>query len=103
MPVSWAGMMGAGDGNRTRTVSLANQQIGASDRPDLDIRCTASDRQGPCDTRVNGPPMARGSMTLSGPIERLALRNCLLPVVQVAGTVAMAVILCPGRMVSIPV
>jgi hypothetical protein len=22
MPVSWAGMMGAGDGNRTRTVSL---------------------------------------------------------------------------------
>jgi hypothetical protein len=50
---------GAGDGNRTRTISLGNQQIGASDRPDLDNRCTASDRDGPCDTGVNGPPMAR--------------------------------------------
>ena len=48
------------------TISLGNQQIGASDRPDLDIRCTASDRDGPCDTRVNGPPMARGVVLPEG-------------------------------------
>jgi len=53
--------MGAGDGNRTRTISLGIRQIGAADRPDLDIRCTASGRDGPCETRVNGPPMARVS------------------------------------------
>jgi hypothetical protein len=57
--------IGAGDGNRTRTISLGNQQIGAPDRLDLQIRCTASDRYGPCDTRINGPPMARGP-TASG-------------------------------------
>jgi hypothetical protein len=52
---------GAGDENRTATISLGNQQIGGLDRPDLDIRCTSSDRDGPCDTGVNGPPMARVS------------------------------------------
>jgi len=51
--------MGAGDGNRTRTVSLGICPIRGSDRPDLGTRCTASDRQGPCDTGSNGPPMAR--------------------------------------------
>jgi hypothetical protein len=56
--------VGAGDGNRTRTISLGIRPIGAPDRPDLAIRCTASDRHRPCDTRVNGPPMARGPMSL---------------------------------------
>ena len=51
---------GAGDENRTRTISLGIRPIGASDRPELGSRCTASDRHGPCDTRLNGPPMARG-------------------------------------------
>jgi hypothetical protein len=36
--------------------------IGASDRPELGIRHTASDRDGPCVTGVNGPLMARGLM-----------------------------------------
>jgi len=57
---------GAGDGNRTRTVSLGIRQIRSSDRPDLGTRCTASDRHRPCDTGVNGPLMARGLMTLEG-------------------------------------
>jgi hypothetical protein len=52
------GLRGAGDENRTRTISLGNRQIGAPDHADLGIRCTASDPHGPCDTRVNGPPMA---------------------------------------------
>jgi hypothetical protein len=43
---------GAGDGNRTRTISLGIRPIGVSDLPDLGIRCTASDRHEPCDTRV---------------------------------------------------
>jgi len=38
------------------------RQIRAPDRPDLEIRCTASDRDGLCDTGVNGPPMARGAV-----------------------------------------
>jgi hypothetical protein len=42
------------------TISVGNQQIRASDRPDLDIPCTASDRHRLCDTGANGPPMARG-------------------------------------------
>src|SRR5690242_5630824 len=53
---------GAGDGNRTRTISLGTRPVGASDRPDLGIRCTASDRQGPLDTRANGPLMAHSLM-----------------------------------------
>jgi hypothetical protein len=55
---------GAGDENRTRTISLGIRPIGASDRPDLGTRCTASDRHGPCDTGANGPPMAHGLITL---------------------------------------
>ena len=50
----------AGDGNRTRTISLGIRQIRASERLDLGIGCTASDRDEPCDTRVNGRPMAHG-------------------------------------------
>ena len=57
---------GAGDGNLTRTISLGIRQIGASDRANLGSRCTASDRQGPCGTGVNGPPMARGLIALEG-------------------------------------
>ena len=51
--------LGAGDRNRTRTISLGIRPIGAPDRPDLGIRHTASDCHGPCDTGDNGPPMAR--------------------------------------------
>src|SRR5262245_10220540 len=45
---------------RPETVSLGIRQIRVPDRPDLGIRCTASDRHRPCGTGVNGPPMARG-------------------------------------------
>ncbi len=65
------GFRGAGDGNRTRTISLGNQQIGAPDHADLGTRCTASDRHGPYDTRVNGPPMARGPMGWEAACQRL--------------------------------
>jgi hypothetical protein len=51
---------GAGDENRTRTISLGIRPIGASDRPELGSRCAASDRHGPYDTIANGPPMADG-------------------------------------------
>jgi len=39
--------MRAGDGNRTRSVSLGIRPIGPPDRPDLGNRRTASDRQWP--------------------------------------------------------
>jgi len=55
---------GAGDGNRTRTISLGIRPIGASDRRELGSRYTASDRHEPCDTRVNGPLMARAPIAL---------------------------------------
>jgi hypothetical protein len=54
--------IGAGDENRTRTISLGIRPIHALDRPDLGNRHTASDRHGPWGTGVNGPPMARGPM-----------------------------------------
>jgi hypothetical protein len=59
-------LVGAGDGNRTRTISLGIRQIPPSDHSDLGIRRTASDRRAPCDTRANGPPMARGVMQWPG-------------------------------------
>ena len=34
--------------------------------PDLGMRCTASDRHRPCDTRVNGPPMAHVLLASGG-------------------------------------
>jgi hypothetical protein len=49
---------GAGDENRTRTISLGIRPIGTYNGLDLDIRYTVSDRDGPCDTGANGPPMA---------------------------------------------
>jgi len=51
--------MRAGDGNRTRTVSLGIRPIGPPDQPDLGNRRTASDRHWPHDTAANGPSMAR--------------------------------------------
>jgi hypothetical protein len=62
---------GAGDGNRTRTISLGSDRSGASDRPDLRTRCTASDRHRPCDTGANGPSMARRSCLLTEPRQQV--------------------------------
>jgi hypothetical protein len=72
---------GAGNGNRTRTISLGIRPIGASDGPDLGNRYTASDRHEPHETGVNGPLMARGLMATaalvasprtSGPMQSIA-------------------------------
>ena len=52
--------IGAGDGNRTRTISLGIRSIGASDRTDPGSRHTGSTVIDPCDTRANGPPRAQG-------------------------------------------
>jgi SAM-dependent methyltransferase len=73
------------------TVSLGIRPIGASGRPDLGTRNTASDRDGPYDTRANGPPMVRGLMALgagqkpiqlgaaSSPTTCTLLPQCALP------------------------
>jgi hypothetical protein len=50
---------GAGDGNRTRTISLGIRQIWVPDAPDVGGRCTASDPDGPSDALANGPLTAR--------------------------------------------
>jgi hypothetical protein len=50
---------GAGDGNRTRTVSLGICAIRAVMRPGLRSRVSASDRERPLLAGVNGPLMAR--------------------------------------------
>jgi hypothetical protein len=54
-PLTWAFVVGAGEGNRTPTVTLGIRPIGASDRPDLGTRRTVSDRDGPDDIPANGP------------------------------------------------
>jgi hypothetical protein len=51
--------MGAGDGNRTRTVSLGICRVQALSGPDLRCGVSASDRDCPLVTGVNGPLMAR--------------------------------------------
>ena len=51
----------AGDGNRTRTISLGICVIRAAERPDLRDGVSASDRERPLVTGVNGPLMARRS------------------------------------------
>jgi hypothetical protein len=51
---------GAGDENRTRTISLGIRQIRGQCGSDLVIRLTARDRNSPSATVPNGPPMARG-------------------------------------------
>ena len=53
--------MRAGDGNRTRTISLGICAIRACIRPDLHGRQSASDRKIPLVTVVNGPLMAQRS------------------------------------------
>ena len=50
---------GAGDGNRTRTISLGICAIGAVVRPDLRRGVSASDRDRPSGPVANGPLMAR--------------------------------------------
>ena len=50
---------GAGDENRTRTISLGIRPIQAPDRPDLGSQCTVSDRYGPYGTMAIGPLMAQ--------------------------------------------
>jgi hypothetical protein len=50
---------GAGDGNRTRTISLGSCAIRAVVRPDLRGGMSASDRERPLVTGVNGTLMAR--------------------------------------------
>ena len=56
---SCAFSLGAGDGNRTRTISLGICAIRAAVRLDLRCRVSASDRDRPLVTGVNGPLMAR--------------------------------------------
>ena len=59
-PLTWAFAVGAGDGNRTRTISLGTCAIRAVSWPDLRGGLSVSDRGGPLFTGVNGPLMARG-------------------------------------------
>src|SRR5437660_460789 len=54
-------LIGAGDENRTRTISLGICTIHAPTRPDLRIVLSASDREIPLFTGANGPLMARRS------------------------------------------
>jgi hypothetical protein len=56
---TWALSVEAGDGNRTRTVSLGICAIQAVMQPDLLGALSASDREGPPVTEVNGTLMAR--------------------------------------------
>jgi hypothetical protein len=51
--------MRAGDGNRTRTISLGIAQIVAVTPPDLGDRPSVSNRDYPWITASNGPLMAR--------------------------------------------
>jgi hypothetical protein len=57
--LNWALALGAGDENRTRTISLGICTIRAVARPDLRSEVSASDRERPLLTGVNGTPMAR--------------------------------------------
>jgi hypothetical protein len=77
-PPTCANVTRAGDGNRTRTISLGIRPIRAPDRSDLGTRCTISDRDGPCDTGANGPPMARG-LSLLWALAVAGLRGGLRP------------------------
>ena len=53
---------GAGDGNQTRTISLGICEIRAVVRSDLRAAVSASDRERPLVTGVNGTLMARRTM-----------------------------------------
>jgi hypothetical protein len=61
-PLTWAFTV-----ERVTRIELAlsaweSDRSGAFDRTELGNRCAASDRQGPCGIRANGPPMAHGLM-----------------------------------------
>jgi len=62
---------GAGDGNRTRTISLGICAIRAAIQPDLREGLPLSDRERPFVTEVNGTLMARRSCPAPG---QMALR-----------------------------
>jgi hypothetical protein len=51
--------VGAGDGNRTRTISLGICPVRARHMADLRGGVSANDRERPLVTEVNGPLMAR--------------------------------------------
>src|SRR5262245_2832926 len=72
-------VMRAGDGNRTRTISLGIRPIVAPDRPDLGIRCTARDRDGPCDTGANGPRGCAGAVARTHPHDARRRTRCPHP------------------------
>jgi hypothetical protein len=55
---------GAGDGNRTRTISLGICAVRAVTWPDLRVGVSASDRERPLVAGVNGPLMARRAVAL---------------------------------------
>jgi hypothetical protein len=55
-------VLGAGDENRTRTVSLGIARICPVLAADLRVRSPASDRDCPLFTGANGPLMARGQL-----------------------------------------
>jgi hypothetical protein len=57
--VNEVGLYGAGDGNRTRTISLGICAIRARHMPDLRGGLSVSDRKRPAFTGVNGTLMAR--------------------------------------------
>ena len=61
MVLTWAFVGGAGDGNRTRTVSLGICAIRALMASDLRDGLSMSDRERPFLTGVNGTLMARRS------------------------------------------
>jgi hypothetical protein len=53
--------MGAGDENRTRTISLGSAAVTAASGADLPVQVPARDRDCPLVTLANGPLMARRS------------------------------------------
>jgi hypothetical protein len=52
--LTWDYLVGAGDGNRTRTISLGIYGIRAVIRPDLRGELSVSDREGPQVAGFNG-------------------------------------------------
>jgi len=85
-----AGEGGAGERNRIPTISLGIRQIRAADRPELGIRCTASDRESPSDTGVNGSSMARGLSTSQPSSDSASQRLSSYPgIVTLGGAVSL--------------
>jgi hypothetical protein len=70
---TWAFMIRADDGNRTRTVSLGICTVWACMSADLRRDQSASDRETPLITGVNGPLMAR--LARPGPCQFMSLRS----------------------------